>query len=124
MKTLASTVGHSLQAAVPLGRAFRRISDAFLATVVLALSSPVLAMTALAIWWQNGESPIFRLHRVDGDGRPFELYRFRTMTEERDYRGNLLPDYKRVTPLGRWLYATRIYKLPSLWNVVLGQIEF
>jgi sugar transferase EpsL len=106
-----------------LVRAMRRIRDGVTALAMLTLLAPVVAAVAVAIRIQTGESALYRHVRVDVYGRPFALYRLRTMTEERDYKGRLLPDYKRVTPLGRWLYATRLYKVPSLWNVVRGDID-
>jgi lipopolysaccharide/colanic/teichoic acid biosynthesis glycosyltransferase len=106
-----------------LVRALRRIRDGVTALVMLTLLAPVLAALAVAIRMGTGESALYRHARLDASGRPFALYRLRTMTEERDDKGRLLPDHKRATPLGRWLYATRLYRAPSLWNVVRGDIE-
>ena len=57
-------------------------------------------------------------------GKPFRLYKFRTMTDARDALGNLLPDADRLTPFGRMLRSTSLDELPELWNVLRGDMSF
>ena len=69
-------------------------------------------------------SPIFfRQQRPGLDGKPFILLKFRTMTEDRDEHGNLLPDVKRLTRLGRFLRRTSLDELPELFNVLKGEMS-
>lgn len=102
---------------------FRRTVDAVLAGMTLAALSPVLIGVGVAIRIQMGESPIYAKTRINGDGQPFQKYQLRTMNEARDAAGRLLPAHLRVNELGRLLYATRLYKAPTLWNVIMGDVD-
>jgi lipopolysaccharide/colanic/teichoic acid biosynthesis glycosyltransferase len=72
---------------------------------------------------QLGTPILFRQVRPGRNGRLFKLAKFRTMTDERDASGGLLPDASRLTPFGRWLRATSLDELPSLWNVLKGDMS-
>lgn len=91
-----------------------------LALTVLAL--PLLVLAAL-IRSRFGNPVFFKQTRPGLGGAPFELVKFRTMTDERDAEGRLLPDAERLTPLGRFLRATSIDELPELWNVLRGDMS-
>jgi lipopolysaccharide/colanic/teichoic acid biosynthesis glycosyltransferase len=95
-----------------------------LGLVVLAAASPVLALLALAVRLRLGRPVLFRQERLGKDQQPFVVHKLRTMTEERDPTGRLLPDADRLTPLGRWLRSTSLDELPELWNVVRGEMAF
>lgn len=101
----------------------KRVLDLFLAALGLLLLSPVLLVVALLVRIQHGPPVLFRQLRPGFHGWPFALYKFRTMTNARDARGQLLPDEKRLTPLGRTLRATSLDELPELFNVLRGEMS-
>jgi len=70
-----------------------------------------------------GSPILFRQIRAGQDGKPFEMYKFRTMTDLRNPKGELLPDDKRMTGFGSWLRATSLDELPELWNVLRADMS-
>ena len=78
----------------------------------------------MLVRWRLGAPVIFRQQRPGYLGRPFCLLKFRSMSNARDACGALLPDADRLTPFGRWLRATSIDELPSLLNVLRGEMSF
>lgn len=88
---------------------------------VIAL--PVMVGVALYLRLAQGSPVLFRQTRLGLGGRTFELVKFRTMTDERDVHGALLPDRQRLTPLGRFLRRTSLDELPTLWNVFRGEMS-
>jgi lipopolysaccharide/colanic/teichoic acid biosynthesis glycosyltransferase len=95
--------------------------DAILAGFALIVLSPVLLIVALLVRVKLGAPVIFRQERAGKDGVPFHMYKFRSMTDERDENGELLPDEKRLGSFGKLLRSTSLDELPSLWNVVCGR---
>ena len=95
--------------------------DAILAGAALFVLSPVLLIVALLVRAKLGAPVIFRQERAGKDGVPFYMYKFRSMTDERDENGELLPDEKRLGSFGKLLRSTSLDELPSLWNVVCGK---
>ena len=84
---------------------------------------PVLAVVALLVRIKLGSPVLFRQPRPGYQGQPFTLIKFRSMTDQRDAGGNLLPDAERLTPFGRFLRATSLDELPELWNVLKGEMS-
>ena len=103
--------------------AFKRVLDVVLAAVALIILSPVLLLLAFLIRVFLGTPVLFRQQRPGLHGKPFTLYKFRTMTDARDAQGNLLPDEQRLTRLGRFLRSTSLDELPELWNVLKGDMS-
>jgi len=103
--------------------AIKRGIDIVGAIVGLILLSPLLAVTALAIWVTLGRPIIFRQVRPGYRGRLFTLYKFRTMRNALAADGQPLPDAERLIPLGRWLRRFSIDELPELWNVLKGDMS-
>jgi lipopolysaccharide/colanic/teichoic acid biosynthesis glycosyltransferase len=87
------------------------------------LISPLLALLALTVWLTHGSPVLFRQLRPGLGGRPFTLYKFRTMREGRDADGRPLPDGQRLTRLGRLLRSFSLDELPELWNVLRGEMS-
>jgi lipopolysaccharide/colanic/teichoic acid biosynthesis glycosyltransferase len=92
------------------------------ALLLLLLAIPLLAL-AWAVRRRLGSPVLFRQVRPGLRGRPFEMLKFRTMTDARDSSGQLLPDAQRLTPFGQWLRSTSLDELPELWNVLLGDMS-
>jgi len=101
----------------------KRIFDLLLTSIGLLLISPVLLILALLVWRAHGRPLLFRQKRPGYRGRPFYIYKFRTMTNARDAQGALLPDAERLTRLGRVLRATSLDELPETFNVLRGEMS-
>lgn len=100
----------------------KRALDLVLAVPVLLLSLPVQLVTAIAIRLRLGSPVLFRHTRPGLHGEPFEMVKFRTMSHVDTERG-MVDDASRMTPLGLWLRATSLDELPTLWNVVRGDLS-
>lgn len=94
--------------------------DVFLALIALIVLSPVILVLAVLVRTKLGSPIIFKQERAGKDGKPFYMYKFRSMSDERDEKGNLLPDELRLGTFGKVLRSTSLDELPSLWNVVKG----
>lgn len=101
----------------------KRLLDLTIATLMLLLLSPLMFVVALLVRLFLGTPVLFRQQRPGYKGRPFFLYKFRTMTEARGPDGNLLPDGERLTRLGRFLRLTSLDELPELFNVLRGEMS-
>ncbi|MEN6479131.1 MAG: sugar transferase [Anaerolineales bacterium] len=101
----------------------KRLLDLALTIPGLILVSPLLGLIALLVRWRMGPPVFFRQTRPGLHGEPFELIKFRTMTDARDAEGRLLPDAERLTRLGRFLRTTSLDELPELWNVLRGEMS-
>jgi len=84
---------------------------------------PVAFLLAVLVRLRMGRGILFRQPRPGKDGKVFHLLKFRSMTEERDDQGNLLPDEKRLTPFGHWLRSTSLDELPEFLNVLKGDMS-
>ncbi len=101
----------------------KRLFDITAALVaLLLLCLPLLALTML-VRRKLGRPAFFRQVRPGLQGQPFEMVKFRTMTDARGPDGELLPDAVRLTPFGRFLRATSLDELPELWNVLKGDMS-
>lgn len=89
----------------------------------MLLLLPVMAASALAVWFAFGRPVLLQQTRPGRHGVPFTFYKFRTMTEDRDSSGALLPDECRLTPFGRNFRATSLDELPQLFNVLKGDMS-
>src|SRR5699024_3431343 len=101
----------------------KRLFDFTSAAIGLAVVSPVLIGTALVVKNKLGSPVIFKQTRPGQNGKPFDLYKFRTMTDELDESGELLPDSVRLTKTGKILRKLSIDELPQLINVVKGDMS-
>jgi sugar transferase EpsL len=101
----------------------KRLLDLTMSLVLIFILSPVLLCTALAVRLLVGRPVLFRQLRPGLHGKPFELLKFRTMTNARDADGRLLPDVQRITAFGRWLRRSSLDELPELFNVLRGEMS-
>jgi sugar transferase EpsL len=105
---------------IPLSK---RTFDLVLTCVSLVILSPFLLLLALAVRLVHGSPVLFTQTRPGFFGKPFKIYKFRTMTDRRDAQGDLLPDAERITRLGRFLRASSLDELPELFNVFRGEMS-
>ncbi len=103
---------------------FKRPLDFIMALVGLIVLSPVMLVIAILVRINLGSPVIFKQPRPGLNEKIFTLYKFRTMTDERDENGELLPDEQRLTPFGKWLRSTSLDELPELWNILKGDMSF
>jgi sugar transferase EpsL len=101
----------------------KRALDITLSLLAIVVLAPVFVLIALAIWAILGSPVLFRQERPGLGGRPFVMYKFRTMDDARDEHGDPLPDEARVGRFGRLLRATSLDELPELWNVLVGDMS-
>jgi lipopolysaccharide/colanic/teichoic acid biosynthesis glycosyltransferase len=101
----------------------KRLFDIIFSLTLIILLAPLILFIALLIWVTMGRPILFRQRRVGYKGQVFTIYKFRTMTEERDEHGNLLPDEQRLTRFGRFLRETSLDELPELFNVLKGDMS-
>lgn len=101
----------------------KRLFDVAVAAVGLAVLSPVVAGVAAVVRWRLGSPVLFRQRRPGRDGVPFELVKFRTMHDQRDEDGDLLPDEQRLGRFGALLRSTSLDELPELVNVLRGDMS-
>ncbi|KPK03680.1 MAG: sugar transferase [Anaerolineae bacterium SG8_19] len=87
------------------------------------LLTPLLLLLAILVRLKLGSPVFFRQQRPGLNGRPFTMFKFRTMTDPRDQSGNLLPEEKRLLPFGRFLRSTSLDELPELFNVLKGDMS-
>jgi len=97
--------------------------DAILAFLGLVILSPVMLVVAILVRIKLGAPVIFKQERAGKNGKPFHMYKFRSMSDARDQEGNLLPDEQRLGQFGKILRSTSLDELPSLWNVVCGKVS-
>ena len=106
-----------------IGYAGKRGLDLLLVALSLPLVLPLATLIGAAVWLFIGKPLVFRQLRPGLHGRPFQLLKFRTMTDARDAAGRLLPDDQRLTAFGRLLRSTSLDELPELLNVVRGDMS-
>ena len=102
----------------------KRLIDIVLSSLALVILSPLLIILAVLVRIKLGSPVIFRQQRPGYKGRIFGLMKFRTMTDERDDEGELLPDEVRLTEFGKKLRATSLDELPEFINILKGDMSF
>lgn len=103
---------------------FKHFLDRSVGLMLLIGLIPLFVFIALLLWIQNSGSPFFTQVRPGKDGQLFTIFKFKTMRDTRDKKGELLPDFERMTPLGKTIRKLSLDELPQLWNVVKGEMSF
>jgi len=106
-----------------LGQMMKRLMDVLISAVALCVLAPVMVVIGLLVWLSMGWPPFFLQLRPGLSGKPFTMYKFRTMSAKKDEFGQLLPDAQRLTSFGRFLRASSLDELPELWNVLKGEMS-
>lgn len=101
----------------------KRLLDIIMAAAGIIVLSPVMLVTAFLVHVKLGSPVIFKQKRPGKNERIFEMYKFRSMTDERDQDGKLLPDEVRLTEFGKKLRATSLDELPELFNILKGDMS-
>ena len=102
----------------------KSIVDKMLSLLLIIFFSPIYIMVGLLIYIKIGDPILFRQKRPGLKGKIFGIYKFRTMTNETDEDGNLLPDDKRLVGIGKFIRSTSLDELPQLFNVLKGEMSF
>lgn len=102
----------------------KRLFDITLCLIALILLSLIIGISALLIRLKIGSPVLFKQRRPGLNGEPFYVYKFRTMTDDRDAEGELLPDEVRLTSFGKVIRKLSLDELPQLWNVLKGEMSF
>lgn len=100
----------------------KRMLDFILSLIALIVLSPLMLIIGLLVRIKLGKPIIFKQKRPGKNEKIFTLYKFRTMTDEKDQKGNLLPDAERLTKFGKTLRSTSLDELPELWNILKGEM--
>ena len=104
-------------------KCFKRLFDFVLSLIAIIILSPVMLITAILVRVKLGSPILFRQERPGKDEKIFAMYKFRTMTDEKDAEGNLLPDGVRLTKFGKLLRSTSLDELPELFNILKGDMS-
>ena len=104
-------------------KCLKRVFDFVLSLIAIICLSPVMLITAILVRIKLGSPVIFRQERPGKDEKIFAMYKFRTMTDEKDAVGNLLPDEIRLTKFGKILRSTSLDELPELFNIMKGDMS-
>ncbi|MEP2937372.1 MAG: sugar transferase [Gilvibacter sp.] len=101
----------------------KRALDFFCCAIALILASPLLIVVAIVMAIHFKGNPFFVQKRIGKNNVPFKIYKLKSMTNEKDSEGNLLPNEQRLTKTGVWLRRSSIDEIPQLFNVVLGSMS-
>lgn len=101
----------------------KRMFDVVVATLALAVLAVPVCVIGVLVMASLGRPVLFRQTRPGLHGKPFRMLKFRTMRDQRDETGKLLPDADRLTAFGRFLRSTSLDELPELWNVIVGDMS-
>ena len=103
-------------------KCIKRILDFILSFISIIVLMPVMLIIATLVRIKLGKPVIFKQQRPGKNEKMFTLYKFRTMTDKKDEKGNLLADEKRLTKFGKALRSTSLDELPELWNILKGDM--
>lgn len=101
----------------------KRVFDLLLVMIASMLFAPLVLIITLLVYLKFGSPVMFKQLRPGLHAKPFYIYKFRTMSDKKDMQGQLLPDAQRLTKFGRIIRSTSLDELPSLWNVLKGEMS-
>ena len=102
---------------------FKRLLDIILSFLAIILLSPIILMVSILVYFKLGSPVFFTQERPGKDEKIFKMYKFRTMSDEKDGNGELLSDSIRLTVFGKWLRSTSLDELPELFNILKGEMR-
>ncbi|HEL1973663.1 TPA: sugar transferase [Streptococcus suis] len=102
---------------------FKRLIDFTLSLIAIILLSSVIILVSVLVYFKLGSPVLFKQERPGKNEKIFKMYKFRTMTDEKDEKGELLPDSVRLTAFGKWLRSTSLDELPELFNILKGDMS-
>jgi lipopolysaccharide/colanic/teichoic acid biosynthesis glycosyltransferase len=102
---------------------FKRFFDFWLGLIVFIILSPILLLVTFALFFANHGKPFFLQTRPGKNERLFKIIKFKTMSDKKDTKGNLLPDAARLTNIGNFVRKTSIDEIPQLLNVIKGDMS-
>ena len=102
---------------------FKRLLDIILSFLAINLLSPIILMVSILVYFKLGSPVFFAQERPGKDEKIFKMYKFRTMSDEKDENGELLSDSIRLTAFGKWLRSTSLDELPELFNILKGDMR-
>ena len=102
---------------------FKRLLDIILSFLAINLLSPIILMVSILVYFKLGSPVLFAQERPGKDEKIFKMYKFRTMSDEKDENGELLSDSIRLTAFGKWLRSTSLDELPELFNILKGDMR-
>lgn len=105
-------------------RYVKRILDIIFSLLLIIICSPIYLVVGILVRVKLGSPVIFKQERPGYRGRIFMLYKFRTMTDEKDSSGNLLPDGERLTKFGKFLRSSSLDEIPEFFNILFGHMSF
>jgi len=105
-------------------RYFKRLFDVIFSLLLLLILLPILLIVAILVRINLGSSILYSAQRPGKDEIPFTMYKFRTMTDEKDNQGELLMDNLRLTPFGKFLRSSSLDELPGFFNILKGDFSF
>jgi len=97
--------------------------DFIISLVALLILSPLLLIATILLFLANKGNPFFVQNRPGKAGNIFKIVKFKTMTDEKDLNGDLLPDSQRLTAIGKFIRKTSLDEIPQLWNVLIGDMS-
>lgn len=104
-------------------KCIKRVLDLILSLIAVIILSPLYLLLAILVRVKLGKPILFTQERIGKDEKPFRLYKFRSMTDQRDENGNLLQDEVRLTSFGKKLRSTSLDELPELFNIIKGDMS-
>ncbi|HFI0082995.1 TPA: sugar transferase [Streptococcus suis] len=102
---------------------FKRLLDIILSLTAIISLFPIILIVTILVYFKLGSPVLFSQKRPGKNEKIFRMYKFRTMTDERDEKGELLPDSVRLTAFGKWLRSTSLDELPELFNILKGDMS-
>ena len=102
---------------------FKRLLDIILSFLAIILLSPIILMVSILVYFKLDSPVFFTQERPGKNEKIFKMYKFRTMSDEKDENGELLSDSIRLTAFGKWLRSTSLDELPELFNILKGDIR-